>query len=132
MQSLFEQSKYAVEKQAKGGHQRDENSLDVAKITVNDVCCDLILASDPLTDVKRKLNLPRYEILSSLFYKYCPYANDVPLCIMGRVVLMFHHWREVTLVNKAKKRFDYNHRTDEQIWAGCKNFLELEALGHKL
>ena len=58
IKSLFEQSKYAVEKQAKGGHQRDDSSLDVANTTVNNVCCDLILALDPLTNVKRKLNLP--------------------------------------------------------------------------
>ena len=108
IKSLFEKSKYAVDKQAKGGHQHC--NLDVASTTVNNVCCDLILASDPLTKVKRKLNLPQYEILSSLFHKYRPYPNEVPLRIIGRVVLMSHHWRDVTLINKAKKRFGCEHR----------------------
>ena len=110
MESLFEQSRQAIEKQAKGGHQHNEDDSSVPNATVNNVCCKLILASDPVTNIKRKLNQPQYEILSSLFYRYRPYPNDIPLCIVGRIVLISHHWWEVTLINKAKKRFNCNHR----------------------
>ena len=79
MKYLFEQSKHAIEKQARGGSQCDETGLKGANVTVNNVCCELILASDLVTDVKRKLNRPQYELLSSLFYKYHHYPNDVPL-----------------------------------------------------
>ena len=79
MKYLFEQSKHAIEKPTKGGNQCDETGLNVANVAVNNVCCELILAPDPVTGVKRKWNWPQYEILSSLFYKYHPYPNDVPL-----------------------------------------------------
>ena len=69
---------------------------------VNNVCCKLILASDPVTDVKRKFNIPKYEILSSLFNKFQQFPNDIPLCTLGRIVLMCHHWQNVTLINSVK------------------------------
>ena len=83
MESLFEQSRQAIEKQAKGGYQCNECDSNILNATVNNVCCELILASDPVTDVKRKLNQPQYEILLSLFYKYHPYPNEIPLRIIG-------------------------------------------------
>ena len=92
MESLFEQSQQAIEKQAKGGYQHNENDSSVLNATVNNLCCKLILALDPVTDVKRKLNQPQYKILSSLFYRYCPYPNDIPLCVVERIVLICHHW----------------------------------------
>ena len=39
------------------------NLTEVMSNDVNNVCCKLILASDPVTDVKRKFNIPKYEIL---------------------------------------------------------------------
>ena len=66
MKYLFEQSKHAIEKQTRGENQHDVTGLNVANVAVNNLCCELILASDPVTDVKRKLNRPQYEILSSL------------------------------------------------------------------
>ena len=57
MKYLFEQSEHAIEKQARGGSQRDENGFKGTNVTVNNVCCELILASDPVTDVKKETEL---------------------------------------------------------------------------
>ena len=83
VKSLFEQSHQAVNKQAEGGYQHTKYNPEVMSNDVNNVCCKLILASDPVTDVKRKFNIPKYEILSSLFNKFQQFPNDIPLRILG-------------------------------------------------
>ena len=70
MQQLFEQSQQAIEAQAQGGYQPDKVDLTIPSVEINNVCCNFILASDPVTDVKGKLNQPQYKILVTLFRKY--------------------------------------------------------------
>ena len=113
MQQLFEQSQQAIKAQAQGGYQPDKVDHTVPSVEINNMCCNFILVSDPVTDVKRKLNQPQYEILTTFFHKFHSYPNDIPLRIVGRIVLISHHWQEVTLVNKAKRRLHCTHHSSQ-------------------
>ena len=110
IKTLFESSKTAIAKQADGGAIKENIGNESAIITMSSVCCDFVSASDPLNDIKQKSNLPDYSVLEPLFSKYQEYSNDIPLWILGRVVLALHHWIDLTLIRKAKRNANCIHK----------------------
>ena len=67
-----------------------------------------------------KLKMPIYRAWTPLFACQAPGLVEIQIII---IIIG-------TLGSQAS--FDYYSRTDEQTWTGCKIFLELEALDHKL
>merc|ERR1712240_950361 len=59
---------------------------------------------------KSSSNTPDYSIIGPLFSKYQDYSNDVPLRILGRIVLILHHWIDLTLIRKAKRNLNCPHK----------------------
>merc|ERR1712115_344996 len=110
IKTLFESSKVAIAKQAEGGTIEEYGGDESAIITMSNVCCDFISASDPLNDVKSSSKTPDYSIIDPLFSKYQDYSNDIPLRILGRAVLILHHWIDLTLIRKAKRNSNCLHK----------------------
>ena len=113
IKTIVESSRVAIAKQAEGGvfdgHDNDKSAITM----MSNVCCDFISASDPQNDVNSSLmpmGGPDYSVIGPLFSKYQDYPNDVPLRILGRTVLILHHWIDLTLIRKAKRNSNCPHK----------------------
>ena len=93
----FELRNAAVIKQAEGGVKRGNCQDKSSVCSISSIWCEIVSASDQINDITQKSNLPDYSILAPLFTKYQNYSNDIPLRILGRVVLALHHWIDLHL-----------------------------------
>ena len=105
-------------KLSSGGH--DVNSYEVSESspdlteqylskTKKIACCKFILVQDSVFHPCPKTTPPNWDFLVFLFDKYKFYSTNIPLRILGLIVLIAHHWQEKMLVSKAKQNLQCKH-----------------------
>lgn len=95
LDNIFEERKKGIQLLSSGGQNINikfsESSPDITKAQLskikNALCCKFILAYDSVITPSRTNTPPNWDCLTNVFYKYKYYPTNIPLRIIGWIVL---------------------------------------------
>ena len=118
-EKLAEESAQGISLAVSGGFHPDheglvDNDCDVVDNHAIVTQCKFLFCQNSVTHPDPKFQVNDWEFISNIFDKYRLYSTNIPLRILGHLVLIVHQWKDCWLISKAKKSLDCRHKV--RMW----------------